>query len=63
MTKWVIFKGTERNRDLLGYGLIVWFVIRNTYLVFIPIPGTELLTLLEFPVMRVTKVFSVMFMR
>lgn len=47
VTKWVIFKGTERNRDLLGYGVIVWFVIRNTYLVFIPISGTKLLKLLE----------------
>lgn len=28
---------------------------KNIYLIFIPVPGTELLKFLEFPVMRVIK--------
>lgn len=34
---------------------ILWFIIRNTYLFFVSIPGTELLKPLKFPKLRVIK--------
>ena len=42
------------------HSVILWFTIRNIYLVFIPIPDTELLKSLEFPVMRAIKMTFVM---
>ena len=42
---------------------MVRFIVRNTYSVFEPDPGTEPCKPLEFPVMRVTEVSFVMLMR
>lgn len=35
--------------------VILWFIIRNTYLVFVLVPGTELLKSLGLPVMKEIK--------
>ena len=43
--------------------MIVRFIVRSVYLVFIQVYGTELLKSLEFPVLRVIKVSFVMLMR
>ena len=40
-------RGTERT-EKLGCDVILWFLIRNIYLVIIPIPGTELLNSCNF---------------
>ena len=38
---------------------MLWFMKRNIYSVFIPVPGTELLKPLDFPVMRAIKMLFV----
>lgn len=44
-----------------GASVMLWFIIRNMYLVFHPVSGTELLKLLEF--LKAMKVSFVMLMR
>lgn len=42
--------------------MIVWLIVRNLYLVFVPDPAIELLKLREFPEMTAVKVTSAMLM-
>lgn len=53
-----VLKGTGRTCPLCSANIvgswgnitvILWFIIINTYLVFLPIPGTELLKLFQLP--------------
>ena len=49
--------------ELAFEGVILCFIIRNTYSVFDPFSSTEFLKSLELSVVRVIKVFLVMLMR
>lgn len=50
-----VFVTLRSSNILTKHGVILWFIIRNRYVVFNSISGTELLKFLEFPKCYVNK--------